>query len=148
MDTRRQRAEDIYKKYTGVESVLTVLGSGAEGFVFLSPSATAIKVFTYQEKFLNELAVYRRLKQHDVVDLQGVAVPRLVEFDPDLLLIEMTTVQPPYLLDFAQASLDEAFDFPEGGEEEWWKSVAELFDEKFPIAQSVFYELRDKYGIY
>jgi hypothetical protein len=124
MDTRRQNAETIYRKYTGAEGFLTVLGSGAEGFVYLSSSATAIKVFTYQEKFLSELAVYRRLKQHDVIEIQGFAVPRLVGFDPDLLVIEMTTVQPPYLLDFAQAKLDEPFEFSEDDEEEWWKRVA------------------------
>jgi len=34
-----------------------------------------------------------------------------------LLVIEMTMIQPPFLLDFAQAALDEPMDFPEGLDE-------------------------------
>ena len=147
MDPHRQRAETVAKKYIGVDHLLKDLGSGAEGFVFPTPSATAVKVFTYKEKFDRELAAYQRLREHNVLSVMGFAVPRLVDYDAHLLVIEMTMVQPPFLLDFAQSVLDRPLDFPEGLEE-WWERVAADFGDRFPIVQSVFYELQQKYGIY
>lgn len=147
MDIRRQNAEAVAKKYIGTQSLMKDLGSGAEGFVFPSPDATAIKVFRYQEKYVRELAVYQRLLEHNVTDILGFAVPRLVGFDDDLLVIEMTLVQPPFLLDFAQAVLDEPLDFPDGLDE-WWERVEAAFGERFSIARAVYDELEAKYGIY
>ncbi len=63
------------------------------------------------------------------------------------MVIEMTLVQPPFLLDFAQSVLDEPLEFPEGLDE-WWERIAPDFGDRFPIVQSVFYELQQKYGIY
>jgi len=48
-----------------------------------------------------------------VTHFQGFAVPRLLRFDPSLHVIEMTIVQPPFLLDFAAARVDEESDLPE-----------------------------------
>ena len=124
------------------------LGSGAEGFVFASPSSTAIKVFTHREKFEHELAAYERLLEHDVIDVLGFAVPRLVGSDANLLVIEMTIVQPPFILDFAQSTIDEPHDFAEDVMEEWWERVAEQFGDRFQIVQELFFELQQKHGIY
>ncbi len=147
-NSRQQQAEAIARRYIGIEQLLKPLGSGAEGFVFPSPSATAIKVFTYREKFDRELAVYRHLLEHGVIDIRGFALPKLLNFDSNLLVVEMTLVQPPYLLDFAQSTLDQPLDFPEGLDE-WWERVAQDFGpESFPIVQDLFYELQHKYGIY
>src|SRR4051812_48096658 len=112
-DLPREKAEATARRYIGINELLKPLGSGAEGFVFPTPSATAIKVFTYREKFDRELAAYQRLREHDVFDVLGFAVPRLTRGDSDLLVIEMTLVKPPFLLDFAQSTLDEPHDFPE-----------------------------------
>ena len=147
MDIRRQNAEAAAKKYIGTQSLMKDLGSGAEGFVFPSPDATAIKVFKYEEKYRRELAVYQRLFEHQVIDVLGFAVPRLVASDDALLVIEMTLVQPPFLLDFAQAVLDEPMEFPEGLDE-WWERVADAFGERYSIARAVYDELESKYGIY
>jgi hypothetical protein len=147
MNNPRDRAEAIARRYTGIDQLLKDLGSGAEGYVFASPSATAIKVFTHHEKFDRELAAYQRLLEHDVIDVLGFAVPRLVHFDANLLVIEMTMVQPPFLLDFAQSVLDMPLDFPEGLDE-WWERIEPDFGDRFPIVQQLFYELQHKYGIY
>jgi len=147
MDSRRQRAEKIAKRYIGVDTLMKDLGSGAEGFVFPSPSATAVKVFTYKEKFARELAAYKRLRRHKVDSVLGFAVPKLLKWNSRLLVIEMTLVEPPFLLDFAQAELDTPLEFPEGLEE-WWGRLAEDFGERLPVVQSVFFELQQKYGIY
>ena len=131
MDIRRQRAEEIAKRYIGVDHLLKELGSGAEGFVFPSPAATAVKVFTYEEKFDRELAAYRWLEKCKVDEIAGFAVPRLVNAGRQLLVIEMTMVEPPFLLDFAQATLDVPLDFPEGLDE-WWERLADDFGDKLP----------------
>ncbi len=130
MDTRRQNAEAIAKKYIGIDSLMKDLGSGAEGFVFPTPAATAVKIFTYNEKFVRELSVYQRLREHNATDVLGFAIPRLVNFDANLLVIEMPLVQPPFLLDFAQAVLDEPLEFPEGLDE-WWERVEIAFGDRF-----------------
>jgi len=60
----------------------------------------------------------------------------------------MTMVEPPFILDFAQSTLDEPRDFPEGHIEEWWERVADDFGERFDVVQALFYELQYRYGIY
>lgn len=147
MDARRQRAEEIARRYIGVDHLLKDLGSGAEGFVFPSPHATAVKVFTYPEKFERELAAYQRLRERGVSEILGFAVPRLVAYSRDLLVIEMTIVQPPFILDFAESRLDVPLDFPEG-EDEWWERVAALFGERFPIVRDLYGALVARCGIY
>jgi len=148
LNARREKALASARNYIGTTDGLKELGSGAGGVVFASPSSTAIKVFQYSEPFIRELAVYERLRDHRVIDVRGFAVPRLVNFHADSLIVEMTMVQAPFLLDFEQAYLDEPCDFPEGHMEQWWENVAADFGERFAAAQAVYYELINQYGIY
>lgn len=131
-----------------VDSLLKDLGSGAEGFVFPSKDATAIKVFTHRMRFEKELAAYSRLAELDIIEVLGFSIPKLISYDARLLVIEMTIVQPPFLLDFAQATIDEPFEFEAGQEQEWWSEVEDAFGEHFSIAQDVFYALERIAGIY
>jgi len=32
--------------------------------------------------------------------------------------------------------------------EEWWDRVEQMFDERFAVVQSIYYELQDRFGIY
>jgi hypothetical protein len=146
MLTQRQKAEQTAKLYIAKDQLLKELGSGADGFVFPTAIATAIKVFSHKEMFDRELAAYKRLQRHKVISVAGFAVPRLINSHSRLLVIEMTMVEPPFLLDFAQSEIDKEPDFPEGLEE-WWVRVEELFGDRFSIVQSAFYELQ-RYGIY
>ena len=143
-----EKALVIARTYIGSGDILKDLGAGAEGFVFASPTSTAIKIFQTPEKFEHELAAYLRLREHEVIDVSGFAVPRLIASDAHLLVIEMTMVEPPFILDFAQSTLDEPRDFPEGHIEEWWERVADDFGERFDVVQALFYELQYRYGIY
>src|SRR5688572_3017330 len=145
--TNREAAEKAATDYIGIGHILKELGHGAEGFVFSSTSVTAIKVFTHPEKYAAELAVYQRLRDSDVLDVLGFAVPRLINWSDRLLVIEMTIVQPPFLLDFSQATLDEPRDFPDDVLESWWAGLAEDFGTRFPVVQDVFYALQN-FGIY
>src|SRR5690348_15802769 len=100
MDDRRQRAEHIAQPYIGTDRPMKDLGSGAAGFVFPTESGTAVKVFAYREKFDLELAAYRRLTRRKVFEVCGFSIPRLVNWNRKLMVIEMTIVVPPFLLDF------------------------------------------------
>jgi hypothetical protein len=93
--------------------------------------------------------VHKRLAQHSVSEYQGFQVPRLVNFNSRLLVIEMSVVDStgPFLLDFAGSTLDHPPDFPEGTDE-WWERVRGAFGEDFDTAQTVYWGLVRDYGIY
>jgi hypothetical protein len=145
---RREKAEAVAREYTRAGTLRKALGSGQEGFVYPTENATAIKIFTYREKFERELAAYRRLHKCDVYDVLGVAIPRPIRFSMRLLVIEMTMVQPPFLLDFAGSTLDDPIEFEQGVEEEWWDRVRQDFEGRFELARDVFYALQHRTGIY
>jgi len=61
---------------------------------------------------------YLRLQEHGITDLEGFHVPEMIRWDDEFLVIEMTIVTRPFVLDFAQAYLDFPPDFsPEVWEE-------------------------------
>ncbi len=148
MNLLHPKAESVAREYIGTTDPLEELGYGVEGVVYSSLAATtAIKVHTQEEALERELAVYKRLRRHRITRLQGFNIPKLVNFDTRLFVIEMSIVKPPFLLDFAQSTLDYAPEFPEGLNE-WWDRIRERFDDRFPIVQSVFWELQNTHGIY
>jgi hypothetical protein len=51
------------------------------------------------------------LKERGVEKICDCAVPELIGYDDELLIIEMTVVTTPYVLDFAGAYLDWSPDF-------------------------------------
>jgi hypothetical protein len=146
MLSSHQKAEDAARKYLGVSGLKVPLGFGAEGLVLPTMRHTAIKVFTHEEKFLNELAAYGRLEERNVENVLGFWIPGFVGASPELMVIEMTIVRPPFLVDFSQAKFDEEEDFPEGLDE-WWGRLGELFGSRLSKVQAVFYELRRLTGI-
>ena len=148
MNIRRQKAEAVAKKYMQTDTLLTELGSGAEGFVFPTLDATAVKIFQYEEKFRREARAYARLRMREITEILGVAVPRMVKCNSELLVIEMTLVEPPFLLDFAQASIDKPFEFAEQEEDAWWAEKRSDFGDQFERARDIFYALQQASGIY
>ena len=54
----------------------------------------------------------------------------------------MTIVRPPFLLDFADALLDEAPDFSEDVLRQWEEDKAEIFGEKWPEVTRVLTALQ------
>jgi len=84
------------------------LGAGTDGSVWPTSRKSAIKVLELEKNYVQELRCYQRLLEHKVVRLDGLAVPKLIDFDDSLLVIEINIVEPPYLLDFGKAYLDES----------------------------------------
>lgn len=114
------------------------LGFGKDGTVWETDQQTALKVFRRAGPFRREAAAYVRLAERGVLDVNGHHVPQVVRTDRDLLTIEMTIVQPPFLLDFASAYLDD--DAPEFSEEimdEWLTQKQEEFGERWMEAAGV-----------
>lgn len=125
------------------------LGYGKDGTVFSSSLATAVKVHAYRESYERELLCYRRFGDYAVVEVNGHNVPRLLASDDQLLVIEMTIVTSPFLLDFASAYLgDDAPDFPPDVLEQWREEKMEQFGENWADVEAVLEVLRKKFGIH
>lgn len=68
--------------------------------------------------------------------------------DDDLLVIEMSLVKPPFLLDFASVHLDRAPDFSADAIEIWNQEKAEMFGPRWAEVREVLRVLKEKHGIY
>ncbi len=95
-----------------------------------------------------ERDVYERLTEHNVLKVAGHTVPQFLGFNNDLWIIEISIVEPPFLLDFAKCTIDFEPDFPEGVMEEAREKWREIFGKKWPDVQNIINILEHKYGIY
>ena len=128
------------------------LGGGIHGLVFLlqgdtTLGGTALKVFHAQEFYERELMVYERLRAARVRNILGFAVPQWIAVDGELLALEMTVVERPFVLDFAGAYLDNAAPWFEDEKWEMWEAdKIEKFGVRWPEVQAVLAALED-FGI-
>ncbi len=131
-------------------SVAKKLGHGQDGIVFLTHRPSAVKALTRRVLYEKERDVYRRIEECDIREVAGFALPRLIGTDDDLMIVEMTFVTPPFVVDFATAYLDipPAYFKDEHMMAEWRASRIKLFgQEDWPRVVSAMAELRG-YGIY
>jgi len=128
--------------------IVDVLGFGIDGRVYLSDFGLAIKVHERERSYRTERDVYVRLRDCGVQHVAGHAVPALLGYDDSLLIIEMSVVQPPYILDFAKAQLDFPPDFPAHVMEERYSHWADLFDDRWPHVLAIMRELERRFGVY
>jgi hypothetical protein len=124
------------------------LGRGVHGCVYSTNARTAIKAHHRSESYTREMAVYKRLKEENVAEICGHHVPQYLDHDDELLIIEMTIVTPPFLLDFGGAYLDWPPEFSEDAIEQWQCGKREQFGEKWLDVQRILAVLGDVYGIY
>lgn len=123
------------------------LGYGKDGMVWATTDQTAVKVFMRAESYAQERDVYHRLEILGVQSVSGHAVPILLHADDHLGVLEMTIVQPPFVLDFAGARLDERPTFPPDVMEEWFMAKQEEFGADWKQARLVLYEM-ERLGVY
>lgn len=123
------------------------LGFGYDGIVFSTSCQSAIKALRYEPLYQRERDVYLRLQEHGVSDLLGFKVPRMLNADDELWVVEMEIVSPPFVLDFAGAYLDTPPDFPEEIMEDWRAEKREQFGERWGQVQDVMREFR-RIGIF
>jgi len=148
-----ERAEAYCRRH-GRELVRDqVFGFGVHGSVFpcrhhyQTGGRNAIKVHQRSESYRRERDVYLRLRDLRVEFIQGHAVPQLVDYDDELLAIEMSVVARPFVLDFGGAYLDHPPDYDTETLEQWRIEKEEQFEKNWPQAASILAELR-RYGIY
>jgi len=108
---------------------------------------TALKVHERSEPYFRERDCYMRLYEHEVTEIRGHNVPQLIDFDDELLAIEMTVVARPFVLDFGGAWLDKPPDYDEQILDAWRREKAEQFEHNWPAARSILDALQ-RYGIY
>jgi hypothetical protein len=111
------------------------LGSGKDGVVHEVesndfPGVVAVKTFYRPEQFQRERNAYVRLREGQVVRVGGCCVPQLIGYDNHLLTIEMTIVAPPFILDFADAWLDELPEFSDEVWSDWNRKLDDDFGER------------------
>lgn len=103
------------------------LGEGTDGTVWATSNNSVIKVIEREKTFLTEFGCYQRLMERRVRDVDGLAVPRLIECSRKLQIIEMTLVQPPFLLDFGKAYIDEPAPYTPEQLDEWRRQWRQFF---------------------
>jgi hypothetical protein len=74
-----------------------MFGWGNDGIVYETDSDTAIKALRHQPCYERERDAYMRLKEREVDNILGFSVPKLLDFDNDLLVLEMGIVSLPVL---------------------------------------------------
>jgi hypothetical protein len=145
-----ERAEE-YCRRKGL-ALAQQLGFGVHGIVFSvrSQSETgrrAIKAHERQADYHRERDAYLRLEEHGIQTIRDCAVPRLLGFDDNLWIIEMTVVTRPYVLDFAGAYLEYAPEFSDEVLADWRAEKQEQFGSHWPEAERIV-RILESYGIY
>lgn len=108
------------------------LGDGTQGRVWAVRGKGnlipwALKIQSSVKDFRQECACYLRLQEHGIAEMEGFHVPEIIRWDDDFLVIEMTIVTRPFVLDFAQAYLD----FPPEFSPEVWEDTHHLWSRRY-----------------
>ena len=104
-------------------------------------------MFEAESNYGRERNVYLRLRRLGVWAIGECQVPRLVDFDDEFWVIEMTLVSPPFVLDFGGAYLDQRPDYSAETLAEWEAARSDLFEEDWPRVQAIRAALAG-FGIY
>lgn len=118
------------------------LGSGKDGIVLVAkrkaqPARVAIKMHRWSGAYEREKKVYERLELAVVSAIRGFNVPQLLGFDDQALVLEMTVVERPFVLDFAGAYLDTRPEFPEEIWNDWEAERKEQFEGRWVEVQRI-----------
>jgi hypothetical protein len=123
------------------------LGFGFDGIVYSTDRQSAVKVFRHEPLYRRERDVYLRLRDRGVLQLLDFKIPKFVDADDRLWVVEMSIVSPPFVLDFAGAYLDKRPVFPDDLLAEWQAEKAEQFGERWPTVRLLMSSFVP-YGIY
>lgn len=137
----------LYARKNGF-SIGRMLGWGAQGIAFETSTGSVVKGLLRKEEYARERNVYMRLSQHDVTEVLGFTVPRLIGHDDALFVIEMGFVAPPCVIDFASAELDSPTEFPEDMMGPWREKEREAFGDKVSEARRISRAFEKRYGIF
>ena len=146
--------EERFRRYAAWRSMRLeqCLGFGVDGSVWVladnaNLSVRAVKIHRHQAPYLRERDCYQRLLARAIRNVEGLQLPTLLGWDDSELAIEMSIVSPPFLVDFASATLDAPMDFSPEIWAEWEEDREEKFAERWPRAKRVLRSL-ERVGIY
>ncbi len=80
-------------------------GSGLEAVVWPTIEGSILKVHRHEYTFPPELAAYQHLAERCGSRLHGFQIPLLLDYAPELAILELSFVTPPYILDFVCTSV-------------------------------------------
>jgi len=139
------RLEDYCKDH-GVAAD-QIIGYGVDGFVWRTQQNSVLKVHRHPREFEWECAAYQRLKEHGIRRLRGFAIPTLLDYDRDLLVLELSFVSPPFVLDFGAASVNRPVEGVDSESDEFRDNVRRRYLHHADEVLLVIDALR-LYGIY
>ena len=123
-------------------------GFGQDGLVYATNQESVLKCLRFERLYQNERNVYQRLALLECDEIAGFNVPKLINSDDQLWIVEIQIVSPPFVLDFAGASLDkESRIFAEMSEEsldEWTEARIEMYGDDWPRVETLLAELRKR----
>ncbi|HTG42948.1 MAG TPA: hypothetical protein VK633_00330 [Verrucomicrobiae bacterium] len=131
----------------------SALGSGHHGNVVVAERNAiagryAVKFCKENVPFDREVHAYKTLAERKVIEIAGFFVPQLLGYDDELLVIEMTIVEPPFILDFGGAYDELSLpDFTENIWSEWREQKQEEFGGNWPRVEEVL-SILISYGIH
>src|SRR5215208_5220217 len=128
--------------------ILRRLGAGKDGTVFQTSRLSAVKAHEREESYISEREVYLRLRELEIFEICGLSIPILINHDDELRVLEMTVVNPPYIVDFASAWLDKPPDFSREVIDEWHQQLRESFGARFPDMMNVLETLANEAGVF
>jgi hypothetical protein len=143
-------AERLLREYCADRgtALTKMLGHGIDGSVWETTRQSALKACYRTDAYERERDCYRRLFEHEVVNLTGFNVPQLLDYDNRLQVLEMTVVFPPCILDFGKAYVDAPPEYSAEALAEAEQAERELFsDDEWKQARLVRAALR-RYGIH
>lgn len=130
----RAKASEYCRKTEGrIPEFNSSFGCGQEGYVWpIQGGISAIKVFERRRNYENELACYQILGDHKITEIYGFNIPELLGWSDELLVIEITIVKPPFILDFGKSSLYFKPEYPSDAEAHYQRQLEETFGEYLP----------------
>lgn len=154
LDHLLEQHAQSYATRQGLPLQHTCLGFGQDGTVwqFGSDVATVVKAFAFAETYNTEKACYLRLQECSVSEIDGFIIPELLGWDDELLVLEISYVSPPYIIDFGKCYLDTEPDYTEEvkadderkyhdiwGDDDRWKQIKRLM-RKLKMATGIYYQ--------
>ena len=137
---------DAYCQQRAIE-IVDLRGYGVDGYVWQTTNDNIVKVARSRNPFLAERAVYLRLSSHLLYRLQGFSIPCLIDSDESQFVLELSYVSPPYILDFAAATLDQPPQNFDPNDPAWVREKSGLFGARWSDVQRLLDALR-QYGVH
>jgi hypothetical protein len=118
------------------------LGTGVQGTVHTIRRrgeifAAAVKAHSNDLNYARERDVYLQLKEFNTTQICGCDVPWLWNHDDELLILEMTIVQRPFILDFGGAYLMYPPDFSDDILADEDRKRRELYGDDYPRVMTI-----------